>query len=284
MRRRDQPPALRAAKAVPRELLALLQNPVDIQQRLVRRSGRGRAAPIMLQQVIEPAQIPEEKYYEEEPADFGEIDLGGGPPDPSQLLFANLIRAYEDLDRNPTTAGAQRIADLVSQAEREGLAEASIRQAYQDARAEAEARYPNAMLFMRQHLQGLREAKENEINRRRGRWVRLEQSQGIPRNAWLQQGVRVLNDVGTEYEGESIVSGMPRVLQQLPAINFVDRLVKNKPQIEDWRRCGRCQWEDDDGNQCSRYASCHRDYPSLRYCWQHARADGQHYERRVGLV
>ena len=241
----------------------------------------------MLQQVIEPPQvqqIPEEKYFEEEPADFGEFDLGGGPPDPSQLLYANLIRAYEDLDRNPSAAGAQRIADLVSQAEREGMAEASIRQAYQDARAEAERLYPNAMAFIRQDLQRQRDADEDEFNRRNQKWVRLEQSRTIPRNAWLNKGVKVLNEIGLEFKNDSLIHGLPLVQQQLPAIQFVNRLDKNEPRIEDWRRCGRCQWEDEDGNQCSRYASCHRDYPSLRYCWQHARADGQHYERRVGLV
>jgi hypothetical protein len=144
-------------------------------------------------------------------------------------------------------------------------------------------RYPNIVRADEYQAREEEENKESaELQRKRDRWAELEeQGETIPRNTWLSGGVRVLRDIGLE--PPAAWADLRIVAREMPAISFADRFWV-KPQIKDWRRCQQCAFVFEDGEQCKRYASCHRDNPSNTYCWEHARKSGLTYQRRRGLV
>ena len=130
--------------------------------------------------------------------------------------------------------------------------------------------------------QAKRDKEIAEYQAKRNSWARLEaQGETIPRNTWLSGGARVLREIGLE--PPDLWADLPIVNRELGAIAFVDKYWV-KPQIEDWRKCQQCAFVLENGEQCKRYASCHRTNPSNTYCWEHARASGLNYERRIGLV
>lgn len=316
MNRRDQPEALRRAPAISRELKAILKAgaPVILGGRRLRSNlqlnypAQVQAAQVLAAQAQVQAQLaaPEEqkgppdegKYEDEGPdegPDFGDIQLGQ-EEDPMQQLIQNAERDYQDilsryermLQLRQRTAryrnvniieeelkaadawGDKYLAQGVPQNIIDGIVDRNI------------ANYP----LLRQELQRVREEQENkesaEIQAKRDRWAELEeQGETIPRNTWLSGGVRVLREVGLE--PPVIWSGLPIVAREMPAIAFVDKFWV-KPQIKDWNKCQQCAFILENGEQCKREASCHRDNPSNTYCWEHARASGLNYQHRIGLV
>lgn len=142
-----------------------------------------------------------------------------------------------------------------------------------------------------------REQEENRINagisRNRDRWLNLEQYiNQMDRNRWLVDAARTKSRFGMSFEGIPTTAGLNRLQELIPAIDFVERgqHLDFPPQIKEWERCRRCIYINEDGDQCDRFASCHRTHPSRQFCWQHAKKAHQEndanpdYQRRVGLV
>ena len=311
MNRRTQSQALRQAKAVPRELLQILQAsvPVEVGRGRRLRSSRQLALPASVLQAQARAEekyaepVEEEKYAEEPlEEDVGEIDLGRQQDAPEDLFYRDLLARLRGIFARENEPGFLDLWDAerrrpFDENEKFGLSDDEITnqlaQLYENfPELREKVRRANEQLREREEEQQ-REKDEEEFNqefqRKRGIWGRLDQQANrIARNSWLSGGVRVLNQEGInvqdpEGEPRSVIQGLSNVEKQLPAIKYVDKY-NIDTKIKDWRRCGRCQWEDENGVQCSRYSSCHRDNPSNTYCWEHARMAGLTYQRRRGLV
>jgi hypothetical protein len=250
---------------------------------------------------------PDEGKYDEddeqrdEGPDVGEIQLGQ-EEDPMQQLIQNAQQAFQDmmsryermLQLRQKTARYRNVniveenMQAVETWAQDYLARGVPQNIIDGIIDRNTVGYPllrQEFLRVEQEQERAREEQENkesaEFQAKRDRWAELEeQGETIPRNTWLSGGVRVLREVGLEPPG--LWSDLRIVNRELPAIAFSDRYYV-KTKTKDWRRCQQCAWQDEDGNQCKRYASCHRTNPSNTYCWEHARASGLNYQRRRGL-
>ena len=317
--------ALRRAKAVPRELLAIINAgiPIDVTKRQKRLRTRLVDLPPIPAAVAPPPppppqappgpqwsqfqvrQQPPEEY--EDQGDF-EFQPPEEPRSPWEQLRDNIYddmvnRRYQQLSKllhdakDMFTPG--EIGEAVD-AVQERLQEEGKMNFYEDyedflgigPRAEERRRQEEEK---KRELE--REQEENRIStgiqRNRDRWVNLEQYiNRMDRNRWLMDAARTKSRFGLGFEGYSSINGMQRLHEMLPAIDFVERgeHLDFPPQRADWRKCGRCIHINEDGVQCDRYASCHRDNPSLQFCWQHAKMAHQenntlpNYQRRIGLT
>lgn len=311
--------ALRRAKAVPRELLAIINAgiPIDVSKRQKRLRTRlvdlppipavappppppqPQPGPQWSQFQVRPPEPEPEPDYEDQ-GDF-EFQPPEEPRSPWEQLRDNFIldiiqHRYDDLLKAARDARSTFPQDEIQKA---------LNAAVDQLREDNNPAVKDYEDYVRQRAEEReekkreleREQEENRIStgiqRNRDRWVNLEQYiNRMDRNRWLMDAARTKSRFGLGFEGYSSINGMQRLHEMLPAIDFVERgeHLDFPPQRADWRKCGRCIHINEDGVQCDRYASCHRDNPSLQFCWQHAKMAHQenntlpNYQRRIGLT
>lgn len=313
--------ALRNAKSISRELQAIINQiergqAVDLTQRRRLRSGKVRT--VMLNQVPEQKE-PEPEEMPDEGPDMPEFEADMGGPEVSfeERIIDDIVLEFGmpldfEIRKERLRAIERQIEAEFEEAEGRRIYEKGLKKAreiYPDNFKEyvAELRRRNTRekeskerelmrveeLRKQAEDERRREEEENRLNaeimRKRNLWQRLDQSAlSIPRNNWLDRARAIYDREGMEVGNVNVTGGLSRVLQQFPAIE-IGSLYDIDYKIKDWRRCNRCAWVTD-GKQCDRYASCHRDSPSLDYCWEHARKAHQedpsqpNYVRRRGLI